>query len=606
MKLHQLKISGYKRLKEVTINFGDATFLIGQNNCGKSSILTAIEVLLSGKKQLTSYDYHSIIDEDTGETKVDVTTIILEAEFRNLPEEANTWRGFKGRIFNYEVLEGLEETGLSVTYRKTYELGKDVIIEFKSKLRELFEDFEDCKTPQDFIDKGVSEETISEFFPELDKAVGKSKAALENLEQIDEIWDIKDEDIWFQNPGGIPGNVLKMLPRFLLIPVDLSSSEIQGSGSGVLSKTLGELFETVRESSDHFKEAQNHLKNLAKELDPEDDTSEFGKMMLDLNGVLESVFPETKLHATTNLSDPTNLKPTFNVEMSSNIRTSIEYQGTGMIRATVFGMLRYRQKWLSKKEDDHARSLIICFEEPEIYLHPSAANQMREAIYDLSTSNSQIVASTHSPYLIDISRKPKQVLNRLYNCGNHVDCDSFSVTEKFKLLHDDDKDYVKMLLKIDSHIARIFYANNVVVIEGDTEDILIRESLKRLPKKDYLKILSNFEIVKARGKAAIIGFAKYLVSLGINPIVVHDRDNGVENAAKFNEPIQNAVGENGRVIMMIESVEDEIGYVATYEKPFKAYNETQKWGENWDDMPEKWRAKLKEIFGNYIPDSADL
>ncbi len=601
MKLHQLKISGYKRLKEVTINFGDATFLIGQNNCGKSSILKAIEVLLSGKKQLTSSDYYSIIDEETGETKVDVTTVVLEAEFRNLPEEAKAWRGFKGRIFDYDVPEGFEETGLSVTYRKTYELGKDVNIEFKSKLRELATQFEDCKTPQDYIDKGISEEVISEFFPELDKAIGKAKPALEKLEQIDEIWDIKDEDIWFQNPGGISGNVLKMLPRFLLIPVDLSSSEIQGSGSGVLSKTLGELFETVREGSDHFKEAQSHLKNLAKELDPEDDTSEFGKMMLDLNGVLESVFPETKLHATTSLSDPTNLKPTFNVEMSSNIRTSIEHQGTGMVRATVFGMLRYRQKWLSQKEDEHARSLIICFEEPEIYLHPSAANQMREAIYDLSTSNSQIVSSTHSPYLIDISRKPRQVLNRLYNSGNHVDCDSFSVTEKFKLLQVEDKDYVKMLLKIDSHIARIFFANNVVVIEGDTEDILIRESLKRLPKKDYLKILSNFEVVKARGKAAIIGLAKYLVSLGINPIVVHDRDEGKENAVKFNQPILDAVGENGKVIMMEENVEDEIGYVATYEKPFKAYNETQKWGDNWDDMPLKWRNKLKEIFGEFIP-----
>jgi len=601
MKLHKLKISGYKRLREVTINFGDATFLIGQNNCGKSSILAAIEVLLSGKKQLPSSDYHSIIDEDTGETKVDTTKVILEAEFRNLPEDANAWRGFKGRIFNYEIPEGIDETGLSVTYKKTYELGKDVVIEFKSKLRELNSIFNDCKTPQDFIDNGIDEKIISQVFPELDKAIGKSKSALEKLEQIDEIWNIIDKDIWFENPGGIPGNVLKMLPRFLLIPVDLSSSEIQGSGSGVLSKTLGELFETVRESSNHFKEAQSHLRNLAKELDPEDDTSEFGKMMMDLNGVLESVFPETKLHATTSLSDPTNLKPTFTVEMSSNIRTSIESQGTGMIRATVFGMLRYRQKWLSKRDDEHARSLIICFEEPEIYLHPSAANQMREAIYDLSTSNSQIIASTHSPYLIDISRKPKQVLNRLYSSGNHVDCDSFSVTEKFKLLQDDDKDYVKMLLKIDSHIARIFYANNVVVIEGDTEDILIRESLKRLPKKDYLKILSNFEVVKARGKAAIVGLAKYLVSLGINPIVVHDRDNGVDNAVKFNEPIKKSIGENGKVIIMIENIKDEIGYVATYEKPFKAYNETQKWGENWDDIPEKWRNKLKEIFGDYIP-----
>nr|WP_315156714.1 AAA family ATPase [uncultured Flavobacterium sp.] len=601
MKLHTLKISGFKRLKEVTINFGDATFLIGQNNCGKSSILKAIEILLSAKKQLTNFDYHSILDEETGETIVDIQTIVLEAEFRNLPEEARQWRGFKGRIFEYAIEEGTIDSGLSVTYRKTYEIGREVIIEFKSKTRVIGENFADCKTINDYIAKGLSEELFSNLGIDNDKPIGRSKGILEKLEQIDEIWEIKDDEIWFQNPGGIPGNVLKMLPRFLLIPVDLSTNEIQGNGNGVLGKTLSELFETVRENSGNFKEAQIHLQNLAKELDPNDSDSEFGKMMTDLNTVLESVFPDSKLHATTNLSDPTNLKPTFNVEMSSNIKTSIEYQGTGMIRAAVFGMLRYRQKWVSLKEDEHSRSLIICFEEPEIYLHPSAANQMREAIYDLSTSNSQIVASTHSPFLIDISKQPKQVLNRLYICGNHVDCNSFSVTEKFKQLQADEKDYVKMLMKIDNYISRIFFTNKVIIIEGDTEDLLIRESLKKLPKQDYLKIISNFEIVKARGKAAIIGLVKYLTSMGIQPIVVHDRDGNVPNAEKYNQPIKDALGEGGKIIMMHENVENEIGYEATYEKPFKAFIQTKEWGDNWQDIPQNWRKKLEEIFEDFIP-----
>ncbi|WP_375587500.1 AAA family ATPase [Flagellimonas aurea] len=299
MKLHRFKIQGFKRLEDIEIYLEDATFLIGQNNSGKSSILKAIGVLLSATKTLPSSDYYSVVDEETGETKPKTTKVTFEAEFRNLPEESKTWRGFKGRIFEYE---SETETGLSVTYKKTYELGKDVVIEFKSKIRNLKAEFEDCKKPQDYIDKGILEEVISEFFPELDKNIGKSKGALEKLEQLDEIWDIVDEDTWFQNPGGIPGNVLKMLPRFLLIPVDTSMNEIQGNTSGVLGKTLNELFQVVRENSDNFKNAQEHLEKLAKELDPEDDTSEFGKMMTDLNSVLTKVFPESQLHATTDLS----------------------------------------------------------------------------------------------------------------------------------------------------------------------------------------------------------------------------------------------------------------------------------------------------------------
>jgi len=600
MKLHKLKIKGFKRLEDIEIYLEDATFLIGQNNSGKSSILQAIGVLLSATKTLPSSDYYSVIDEETGETKPQTTKVVLEAEFRNLPEVSKTWRGFKGRIFEYDTDT---ETGLSVTYKKTYELGKDVLIEFKSKIRNLKPEFENCKKPQDYIDNGIQEEVISEFFPELNKNIGKSKPALEKLEQLDEIWDIEDDEIWFKNPGGIPGNVLKMLPRFLLIPVDTSVNEIQGNNSGVLGKTLNELFQVVRENSVNFKNAQEHLEKLSKELDPEDDNSEFGKMMTELNSVLTRVFPDSQLHATTDLSDPNKaLKPTFNIEMSSNIKTSVENQGTGMVRAAVFGMLRFRQKWISDKEDEHNRSLIICFEEPEIYLHPSAANQMRDAIYELSKSNSQIVASTHSPYLIDISRKPKQVLNRLIRNKKSVKCSTFSVSKAFLDLQGDDKSYVKMLLKIDDYISRAFYTNYVVIIEGDTEDILIKESLERLPKETYLKIISNFEILKARGKAAIIGLVKYLTSMGIKPIVVHDRDNGIDGAVKFNQPIKDAVGENGKIIEMHENVEDEIGYNATYEKPFKAFEQTQSWGDKWEDIPEQWRAKMKEIFGDYISD----
>ncbi len=598
MKLHSLKISGYKRLKEVNILFGDATFLIGQNNCGKSSIIKAIEVLLSAKKQLSNADFHSIIDKETNELKVDTNLVIIEAEFRNLPDDAKNWRGFKGRIFNYQIPQDVEETGLSVIYRKTFELGKDVIIEFKSKVRTLKNEFKDVKKPQEFIDKGINVELVSGYFPELDKSLTSKQK--EKLDEIDEVWDISDEETWFQNPGGIPGNVLKMLPRFLLIPVDVGLHEIQGNGSGVLSTTLGELFQTVRENSENFKNAQVHLNSLAKELDPGDENSEFGKMMMDLNNVLSTVFPDSKLHASTSLSDPSSLKPIFNVEMSSNIRTSVENQGTGMVRATVFGMLRYRQLWLSKKEDEHARSLIVCFEEPETYLHPSAANQMREAIYELSSNTTQIIATTHSPYIIDLSRKPNQVLSRMFNCGNHVECHTFSVTEKFKALQESDKDYVKMVLKIDNHVARMFFTKTVIIIEGDTEDILIKETLRRLDRSKYFKILSDFEIIKARGKASIIGIVKYLTSMGIKPIVVHDLDSGEPNAEKYNQPILDALGNNGRVVTMKNNVEQELGYAANSEKPFNAYKKSLEWTDNWDDLPENWRIKMGQIFDQYI------
>ena len=601
MKLHSLKIEGFKRIKAAKLVFGDATFLIGPNNAGKSTSLKAIEWLLSAKKTIPSSEYYSIVDEETGETKPAVDTITFEAEFRNLPIEANQWRGFKGRIFSYVTTDEVD-SGLSVTYRKTFTLGKDVVIEFKSKGREIKPEFADYKTGQDLIDRGAPAVEVQELFPDLVGKIGTSKGALEKLEQLDAIWDTTEVETWFQNPGGIPGVVLKMLPRFLLIPADTSVTEIEGTSTGVLGKTLNELFEDVRGASENYAQAQQYLDKLAQELDPEDAGSEFGKMITELNTVLASVFPDSQLHATASLSDPkTALKPSFNIEMSSNVRTAVSNQGSGMIRAAAFGMLRFRQKWLSKREDDHLRSLIVCFEEPETYLHPSAANQMRDTIYELSGRESQIVATTHSPFIIDLSRKPKQVLNSLRGAEDGIISSPFNVTDTYLSLEGDAKAHVKMLLRVDEHVARVFFTKNIVIIEGDTEEVVIKESLKRLPKEQYLRIVSDFEIVKARGKAAIIGLVKYLVAMGIAPIVVHDRDGGVPGAEVFNQPIVEALAGVGKVVQMHENIEDEIGYAEpTSEKPFKAYQETQKWGEDWVGIPEPWKAKMVEIFGDYV------
>lgn len=600
MRLHSLTISGFKRIKQAQIFFGDATFLIGMNNAGKSSVLQAIECLLSAKKILDQKLYYAEIDPETGETKPTVNTVTLHAEFRNVPIEAKTWRGFKGRIFEFAA-PSENETGLSLTYKKTYQFGQDVLIEIRARELERNSKFVGCKTGQDLVNSGVPEDQVKELFPDLQKNIGESRGALEKLQLLDDLWDEKDNETWVVNPGGIPAVVLSMLPRFLLIPADASGGEIDGTGS-VLSKTMTELFEDVRSMSANYAEAQRHLDALAKEFDPLDIGSDFGRMMADLNKVLGSVFPDSRLHAKAMLSDPTTaIKPTFAVELSSNIRTSVTHQGSGMVRAAAFGILRFRQKWLSGREDKHNRSLIVCFEEPETFLHPSAANQMRNAIYELSSSQAQIVATTHSPFIIDLSRKPRQILNCMRHEDGDVKVHPFNVSESYEKLDGDDKAHVKMLARMDDYVARIFFTRHIVIVEGDTEEIIIKETLRRLPKEKYLRVLADFEIVKARGKASIISFVKYLVAMGIKPIVVHDRDAGVAGAEVMNGPIAAAVGLSGRVIQMHENVENEIGYPSPKsEKPYQAYKQSLEWGDEWSGVPAKWRAKMEEIFEHYV------
>lgn len=596
MRLHKLGISGFKRIHSAEVKFGEATFLIGANNAGKSSVLKAIEWLLSNKTSMDTALYCSEIDAETGETKISCKTIVLEAEFRNVPVNALKWKGFKGRIFSYDPLD-TGETGKSIFYRKTYELGENVVIELKSLTRTISEAYKNINKPSDLIELGINEELVAEIFPAIDKKISAAERA--KLELIDEIWETSDIEIWDKNPGGIGTVVLAKLPNFLIIPAEAAAHEFDKSG--VLHKTLNELFKDVRETSDHYKTAQNSLNLLAKELDPSDSNSEFGKMMLELNTVLCGVFPESRLFASADLSGPESLNPTFAIEMSSNIRTSIANQGTGMVRAAVFGLLRFRQQWLKKRGGNEDRGLIIGFEEPEIFLHPSAANQMRDLIYELSGGTSQIVATTHSPYLIDLSRKPKQVLNRFHYEKGHSTIHAFSVSEKFRELQQSDKDQVKMLIKLDDHVSRIFFTRKVVVVEGDTEEVIIKEAIRRMPADARLKVLSGTEIVKARGKASIIGLVKYLSALGVDFFVIHDRDQGTEGAVVFNKPIADAVGSVDKVLMLHECVEDLLGYPApSSEKPFNAYKRTLEWPDNWEGVPAPLQKVLQKAFHPYI------
>ena len=81
-----------------------------------------------------------------------------------------------------------------------------------------------------------------------------------------------------------------------------------------------------------------------------------------------------------------------------------------------------------------------------------------------------------------------------------------------------------------------------VVVSVFNEELVLKESIARLDEEKRNLVTSNYEIVKARGKASIIGLLKYLSTMGINPYVIHDRDKGVPKAEIFNSPIEKLSG----------------------------------------------------------------
>ena len=157
-------------------------------------------------------------------------------------------------------------------------MGK-VKIETLENPKVLKSEFENCKCIQDFWDAGLSEEEFTDDIKIIDYDKKLTAKEWGLFDAIEDIFDIDDSlECWMENLGGIPQNVLSKLPKYLLIPAQDSEGEISGT-SGTLQKTLNELFSEVREKS---------------------------------------------------------------IQMNSNASTPSNLQGTGLIRSTVFALLRYK------------------------------------------------------------------------------------------------------------------------------------------------------------------------------------------------------------------------------------------------------------------------
>ncbi|WP_363551076.1 AAA family ATPase [Caldifermentibacillus hisashii] len=620
MKLHSLHIKGFRRHYESNIYFSDATFLIGSNNVGKSSIFKALDYLLNDKRKMDDADFFQILNDNNENEKI-ASTVEITGVFRDVPHEAEKWMGFnKQRLFQYEVDTNSKETGLQIHYRKTFTSSGQCKIEMKQKGMVIKEQYSACKTLNDLIEAGLNNTAVDILFcdkPKTTKINQKVLIGLQdlNVPELEELFDIdQSEEIWFENPGGIPGNVLSRLPKFLLIP-DIAKTETLSGKKGALIDTLSSLFEDVRNASENFKNAQYYLNELAKELDPNDEDSEFHRLIKELNRVVSDVFPNAFFNAQANLSDATQvIEPQFDVSLGSNIHTDVNNQGAGVIRSAIFALLRYRSMRENRKRiyaKEYVKPLIIAFEEPEIYLHPKAAQQMRETIYELaSDKNNQIIATTHSPYMIDLGKSSSQILNsfhlkeRAIEKGGeripieYVKINPFNVSDSFKKLMQNERDFLKMLIKIDDSVAKIFFAKHVLIVEGDTEEVVLKESIERLPEEFKNEVIYDWEIIKARGKATIISLVKYLKAMGIDPWVIHDMDNNNPNAKNFNRPILEAIGSPNRRFMLENCIEDILGYKPpTKDKPYAAYKYIiNNWTSEWKSLPQKWRNILENIF----------
>ncbi len=202
MRLLRLDLENFRRIENTTIYLSPSTFIVGPNNTAKSSIIAAVEALLSLEKEKLSQQ--DILERADG-TRTGQTTIT--AYFGDIPAEVAAGRGFRGRVVNNQFV-----------YRKslTTDTTKPKIEtqEYPSALKPAFEK---AKKVKDLLDGGLPAEVVKDGLGLADPDAKLPKEWQKSIpDALD--FDTTAQPTWVLNPGGIPQNVLSRLPRLIHIP----------------------------------------------------------------------------------------------------------------------------------------------------------------------------------------------------------------------------------------------------------------------------------------------------------------------------------------------------------------------------------------------------
>lgn len=368
------------------------------------------------------------------------------------------------------------------------------------------------------------------------------------------------------------------------IPVPLKISPFDDSiqlENKIVELLTSAVKENVKNDQSKVAKLLDQVNDLANEVKKQI-AEELNKTTSRLQKNLNEVFPEhnvdiapqaDKIEVDKILATGTHL----NVAGNDGKYYPLANQGSGLQRAFLWSAIEAladtgkMKSGRSTIESEKPKMLLV--EEPESFLHPPAVRLAREALYKIAElDNWQVMITTNSPIFIDVS-KPHTTIIRVEK--NEGATKIFS-TEKAQF-SDKERERLQMIRNCHPTINEFFFANKVILVEGDTEQVTFSQVKEE-----------RVTIINCRGKANIPMFEKILNHFGVEYIAVHDLDTPkskrdgkfIKNSMwTINEKIIEEAnkGLNGKVIVNIPDFERQFfGYLQSGDKPYNAILELQK------------------------------
>ena len=273
------------------------------------------------------------------------------------------------------------------------------------------------------------------------------------------------------------------MPQAAIVPAvkdaaDDSSPKAQTS----FGKLLKKIVLPAIQSSPEYDKMIDAVETLAKKMKAEDGDGfeEVAKLAEELTESISDIL-KAKVIFKMNAPDTEKfLGANAGINLDDGVETPVHLQGHGAQRALIYAMIENIAKQNSKTEDENNRSTILLFEEPEIYLHPHLMRKLKKSLQDISKRNDwQVVITTHSPFFVDIAENPTSLVIISKNkkttkiSPNQLKQDPFKTTTTDEL---DERAALRAALDFHPTVAEAFFAERIVLVEGDTELAVLKHS----------------------------------------------------------------------------------------------------------------------------------
>ena len=298
-----------------------------------------------------------------------------------------------------------------------------------------------------------------------------------------------------------------------------------------------------------------------------------------------------------NILKKRNIDEKFVLKEMKNLSDTLtsEYVSKGLYRTLLFELFRALAAESKKIETSIIGNTMIFFEEPELYLHPQAEKELYDCFIALSKLGVQLYISTHSSNFISLKHYKSICIIRNSDNGSRA------FQFKGKLFSGDEVKYFNMNYWINPDRSELFFAKKVILVEGQTDKIVLGYLSKKLGIFKY-----DYSILECGSKSIIPQFIKLLNAFKLPYIAIYDKDNHfwrteleIENSNLKNHSIQKSINYDfGDFVEFDNDIEEELYSEKRERKNYKnkPFNALKTVSEENYIIPAQLEKKIRKIF----------